>query len=383
MNILIVNFEYPPLGGGGGVATEQIAQELSKRHRVWVLTSGKWGESGPEADGAVQVIRVPVVGRRSLPTASLVSLLSFVPAACIGIIYLCRRQAFDVINAQFVIPSGIPAALGAWLFRVPLVVSFIGGDVYDPTKGISPHRHWWLRMVVRFLAGRATIRTAISNDTKKRAQLLHGVAGEIVVTHLGLQTKATPKASKGELGMVPGRIACVSIGRLIPRKAYDVLLEAWRHVPEADLIIIGDGPLKKTLQDFIIEHGLSGRVRLAGYVSDEKKRQFLKASDVYVSAAEHEGFGIVFLEAMDAHLPIVAVNEGGQTDFLVHGQNALLVEPRSSEHIAAAVKQLVHDPLFRQEMGAKNSRRVQDFYLPKTVEKFEHVLLRATQKPIV
>ena len=363
------------------MATEQIARELGRRHTVWVLTSGTWDASGRQVDGNVRVLRVPVVGRRSLPVATIVSLVSFVPSACLGIMALCMRQKFDVINAQFVIPSGIPAALAAWLWRIPLVVSFIGGDVYDPTKGASPHRHWWLRLLIRFLARRASVCTAISNDTKMRAQTLHGVAGKIVVTHLGLQVEDTPFASKEELGMAPERIACISIGRLIPRKAYDVLVEAFRHVPEADLVIIGDGPLKKSLEFFVSQHGLSGRVRLTGYLSDEKKRQFLRAGDVYVSAAEHEGFGIVFLEAMDAHLPIVAVKEGGQTDFLVHGQNALLVEPHSSEDIAKAVKHLVRDSSLRQEMGARNARRVQDFYLPKTVAKFEQVLLSAAGAP--
>lgn len=376
----MVNFEYPPLGGGGGVATQHIARELAKRHGVWVLTSAQRGGAGIEVSGALTVVRVPVIGRRSLPTASLISLISFIPISCFRIMGLCLRHRFDVINAQFVIPSGIPAALAAFVFRIPLVISFIGGDIYDPTKGISPHRHWWLRLAIRLLAQQAKGLTAISSDTKRRVRELHGVRGEISITHLGHEAVPTPKLDRAEMGLPPGKIICVSVGRLIPRKAYDVLLDAWKHVRGADLFIIGNGPLQQVLQRRIEDNGLSDRVHVLTSVSDQKKRQILLASDIYVSAAEHEGFGIVFLEAMDAHLPIVAVNEGGQTDFLAQGKNALLVEVHSAEAIASAVNQLVSDASRRQAIGEANARRVKDFYLPKTVAVFEAALRRAIAK---
>lgn len=378
MKILIVNFEYPPLGGGGGVATKQIAEKLSDRHEVTVLTTGFTDLPTREMDGKVEVVRVSVLGRNDKPTATLLSMLTFLPSACWTGLKLCREKKFSVINAQFVIPSGIPAAVLSTLFRIPLVVSFIGGDIYDPSKGISPHRHPVLRFLIRWITKRATACTAISEDTRRRAQQLHGIRKEIVITHLGLEPAHPPVKSRQELGVPPGVVA-ISIGRLIPRKGYEVLLKAWRDVQDAHLFIIGDGPLKDRLQALIQEYGLQDRVKLLGFVSDEVKQQLLRVSDFYVSAAEHEGFGIVFLEAMDAGLPIVAVNEGGQTDFLFEGKQALLVGVNDVPGLAKAVNTLASDTQLRSSMATHCRETVTHFYLDKTTERFEAVLMSAAK----
>ncbi|MBI3255371.1 MAG: glycosyltransferase family 4 protein [Candidatus Andersenbacteria bacterium] len=379
MNILIVNFEYPPLGGGGGVATKQIAQELSARHTVTVLTTGFMGLPKREMDGQVEVVRVLVLGRTGKPTATLLSMLTFVLTAFWAGLWLCREKKFTVINAQFVIPSGMPAAALSWLFTIPLVVSFIGGDIYDPSKGISPHRYPVLRLLIRWITRQATACTAISEDTRHRAQDLHGIRKEIMITHLGLEPARVSPKTRPELGLGAG-ITCITVGRLIPRKAYEVLLLAWQQVKEANLLIIGDGPLKDKLQDLIVQYGLQERVKLLGFVSDEAKQQLLRVSDIYVSAAEHEGFGIVFLEAMDAGLPIVAANEGGHTDFLFEGKQALLVGVNDADALAAAVNRLAANEGLRRSMAAICRETVTHFYLRETTKRFETVLVWAAQR---
>jgi glycosyltransferase involved in cell wall biosynthesis len=265
----------------------------------------------------------------------------------------------------------------SWFFKVPLVVSLIGGDIYDPTKGISPHRHAIFRLAIRLIVGQAVICTAISQDTKKRAEDLHHITKEIVITPLGLVQTPVPTLDRHSLGLPETGVLAVSVGRLIPRKSYHVLLDAWRLVmPEAQLVILGDGPLKFSLEKAVKAKGLEKRVWLLGFMDEVKKLQILQAADMYVSAAEHEGFGIVFLEAMEAGLPIVSVNEGGQTDFLAEPTNALLVKPHDAQALAAAVNELANHKALRTEMGQRNKQAVQNFYLPQTAATFEKVLER-------
>ncbi len=377
MNILIINFEYPPLGGGGGVATQHLAIALAKNHTVHVLTSAFPGLPQDVDNHGVKVHRCRVLGRKQMPTASILSMASFVISSLVVGWRLCRAHSFAVINAQFVLPSGLSAAVLAHMWRVPFVLSFIGGDIYDPTKGISPHRHWWLRSTIRALAAHATVCTAISEDTKKRARQLHGVKQEIIVTHIGYVPLLVPPASRTELGLPEHVLIATSIGRLIPRKGFDLLLAAWTEIPVAHLVIIGEGPEAAALKAQAAQLGLRARVHFMGYVSEERKRQMLRASDLYVSSARHEGFGIVFLEAMDAGLPIVAPVDGGQADFLTEGKNALLASPQDLVALGTAISRLLNNPLLRRHMAKQNRVLVKRFAIERTAQKFEQVLNNA------
>lgn len=377
MRILIINFEYPPLGGGGGVATKLLAEKMAAEHQVVVLTTKFPGLASKEISGGLVIRRVAVLGRKSRPTASLLSMGTFVPTALWAGWQLCRRHKFDVINAQFVLPSGLVAAVLSRIYRVPLVVSFIGGDLYDPSKGTSPHRHATLRLMVRLVAGLAEARTAISEDTRRHARELHGVRQPITVVHLGIEPCFVQKRSRHELGLSERAAIFVAVGRLIPRKGYETLIRAWRDVPDAQLIILGSGPQRQSLKELIVRLGLDKRVQLRGYVSDQVKQDLLQAADGYVSASRHEGFGLVFLEAMAAGLPIVATDRGGQTDFLVPGENAWLVSPGDAEALAAAVRELLDNGAQAAEMGSQNKSKVKHFYLDATVRHFEEIFSRA------
>ncbi|HLC49511.1 MAG TPA: glycosyltransferase family 4 protein [Candidatus Andersenbacteria bacterium] len=373
----MINFEYPPLGGGGGVATHDIARELAKRHNVHVLTTAFRDLPYAEVLGNVTIHRVRVFGRTTLPTATFLSLITFAPAAFFAGIRIMMKMKFDVLYALFVIPSGLPAVFLSKLFRVPFVLTFIGGDIYDPSKGISPHRHILLRAIIRFIASSAKALTAISHDTKTRTIELHGVTQEITVVPIGLMPKDVPSASRAQLGYLEDDIICVSIGRLVPRKGYDILLKAWQNIPDAKLVIIGNGPLKAELAQHIQEYGLTDRVQLLGQVDEQQKLQILLIADMYVSAAQHEGFGIVFLEAMHAGLPIIAANDGGQTDFLTDGEHAFLLPPHDFRAISRAVIALIQNKELRIQMGRKNKEAVQEYYLDRTVARIEKILTNA------
>ncbi|MEO6077667.1 MAG: glycosyltransferase family 4 protein [Candidatus Andersenbacteria bacterium] len=377
MNILFINFEYPPLGGGGGVMTADIARELANKNTVYVITTAFENLKKYEFIDGVHVYRVGVIGRTTMPTATLISLMTFAPAAFFKGLEITRKHAFDVINAHFIIPSGVPALMIAQIRKIPLVVTLIGGDIYDPSKEISPHQHEFLRKTVRFIARHAQALTAISHDTKQRAMELHNIKQSIVVIPIGLVPTNAEKLPREALGFTDQDFVCVSIGRLVPRKGYDTLLETFKQLPNAKLIIIGDGPMKRGLESKIAKYEISERVHLAGFVPEKEKQAMLRSADLYVSAAQHEGFGIVFLEAMDAGLPIVAANDGGQKDFLEHGSNALLVAPHDAKGIATAITNLIEHPEIRKNMSDRNMHDVKKYYIQHTASLLEQQLLNA------
>src|SRR5690348_3246597 len=103
MRILLCNYEYPPLGGGGGVVMAAMARELARTHQVTVLTSQAGELTAQSDDGGVRVVRVPVFFRRQLAVANIPSMAAYLPMGLRRGLQLGRDDAFDVINTHFVV----------------------------------------------------------------------------------------------------------------------------------------------------------------------------------------------------------------------------------------------------------------------------------------
>ncbi|HSR43151.1 MAG TPA: glycosyltransferase family 4 protein, partial [Longimicrobiales bacterium] len=169
MRILMYDYEYPPVGGGGGVSHHVLAAELALRHQVVVVTSAFRDLPRREVVEGVEVHRVPVLGRTDRTVASLPSLLTFPAAAWAHAVRALRGRRFDVVNSHFAVPTG-PASLPvARRMGIPHVQTIHGGDVFDPSKRLSPHRLPLVRgTVARVLRSSAAV-VAQSTDTRDKA----------------------------------------------------------------------------------------------------------------------------------------------------------------------------------------------------------------------
>jgi glycosyltransferase involved in cell wall biosynthesis len=119
MRILFCNYEYPPLGGGGGVVMAALARELAHRHTVTVLTSRAMGLPGESLEGNVRILRTRVFFRRQLAVANVASMAAFLPMAAVRGMRLRRANSFDVINTHFVVPSGPVGHVLGRFYQIP------------------------------------------------------------------------------------------------------------------------------------------------------------------------------------------------------------------------------------------------------------------------
>jgi glycosyltransferase involved in cell wall biosynthesis len=380
MNILMFNYEYPPLGGGGGVVHQAVAEELAREHRVCIVTSAYRDLPGHEVAGGVDIHRVPVIGRDSEAVATLSSMLSYPPSAWLRARSILGGEHFDVVNGHFAIPTG-PASLPvARAARLPHVLSVHGGDLYDPSKKLSPHRIALLRATVRALMRASDSVVANSRNTADNARRYYGFAGPIELIPLGITRPDVPPASRDRLGLPDGFLA-VTVGRLIPRKDLAVLVDAIAAsgVSEAHLVLVGDGPELPGLKRRVEQLGIASRVHFLGYVEERRKLQILRAADVYVSSSMHEGFGLVYLEAMAAGLPIVTTDNGGHTDFLVHGENALLVPVGDSAALAEAIGRIGARPETARAMREANLAKAERFEASRCAREYERFFARVIE----
>jgi len=375
MRILLINYEYPPLGGGGGIAMMEIAQELARRHEVHVFTSGIKGLSAIEKHQALNLTihRVQVLGRSDRATASFSSMAAFLPAGVRRGNQLMASHAFDVINTWFAIPSGITGAAIAEKHRVPHLLTIIGGDIYDPLKWYSPHRFFPAGMAVKRVLRQASARVAISTDIAARARRYFGFRRPIEVIPLGIAEPRYSRCSRAELGLDDTRKYVVAVGRLVRRKDYPTLLRAVRDLPrdDTDLILLSDGPERDNLRALAGQLGIGDRVHLKGFVADELKYQILANSDLFALVSLHEGFGVVYLEAMHCGLPVIAADQGGQINLLSDGETGRLVPIGDAPAITRSLAELLGDEALAKRIGAHNRQRFQDFSISRLAQKYE------------
>lgn len=177
-------------------------------------------------------------------------------------------------------------------------------------------------------------------------------------------------------------------------KGFDVVMAAMprilAHVPDARWLIAGDGPLRSELESSARAASLGRSVDFLGRVSDERRAELLAAADVFVMpsrlpprGAGGEGFGIVYLEAAGAGVPVVAGNVAGALDAVSDGVTGLLVDPTDPSAVADALIAILTDPARAAAMGAASREWARRFTWERMAGQVEAVLLDAiARRPV-
>jgi len=168
------------------------------------------------------------------------------------------------------------------------------------------------------------------------------------------------------------RPVLVAIGRLVPQKGFAVLLDAMAKVirrREAQLVVLGEGVLRKSLEKKAQELGISEYVLFPGFISNPYP--VLKHADIFVLSSFYEGFGIVLLEAMACGTPVIATNcHWGPAELLKDGEAGMLVPPGDPELLADAVLKMLEDPEKAGEYADKASMAIQDYDIKNVADIF-------------
>ncbi|PDW01688.1 glycosyltransferase family 4 protein [Candidatus Viridilinea mediisalina] len=291
-------------------------------------------------------------------------------------------HAYDLVHAHWVLPNGPPAALPAALFGLPLVVSLHGSDIY------LAERHWALALVAALTLRAADAVTACSGDLRARALALGARPATSHVIPYGVdvgQFRPDPHARaavRNELGLPAAAPVVLGLGRLVAKKGFGVLLEAWptvlRTCPDATLVLVGYGDLRASLEAQAAALGISGRVRFTGQLERTRTAAYLAAADVFALPIVRDGVdGLpnTLLEAMGAGRAIVASRVAGVPDVLDDGCHGLIVPERNPERLATALVRLLTDHDLATRLGhAARVRVEQELTWQQTARRYAAVL---------
>lgn len=245
---------------------------------------------------------------------------------------------FDVIDAEFFFPDGPAAvALGA-RYGVPVSIKARGADIHHWGHGPTAAQ---VRRAGRLADGLL----AVSEAMKQDMAALGMPAERIRVHHTGVDLdrfRPLDRTAAKAAWQVASPLV-VSVGALIPRKGHDIVVDAVATLPQATLLIAGEGPERARLEAQIARLGLGDRVRLLGSVAHDELPPLLAAADVMALASASEGLANAWVEALACGTPIVITDVGGARETVTSPDVGRLVA-RKPGAFTAAIGELLGTP---------------------------------------
>lgn len=376
-SLLLLNYEFPPLGGGAGRGTYNLARELSRKgYDVDVLTSRASGQERQEQIEGFSVYRV-TSWRKGVHDCGFRGAITFVLFAIPAFLRLTRSKNYNVLHYYFGLPTGALQWLPGRHRNIPYIVSLRGSDVpgYDKFNTRLQLFHRLLLPVTRSIWNNAGKVVALSETLRDTA--LETVPGaDIAVIANGIESEQFYNANTRSHDSSPVQLICVS--RLIERKGIQHLLRALQIMQhDIHLTIVGEGNYQQQLMDLADQYQVNDKVTFYGYCPRENLVDLYSASDIFVLPTMAESFGLVFIEAMACGLPIIGTRVGGVPDIVLE-ENGILVEPDDYLAVRQAIDTLAGDQPRREAMGEACRRRVIAHYSWLSVaEKYEEIYAMA------
>jgi glycosyltransferase involved in cell wall biosynthesis len=283
--------------------------------------------------------------------------------------YLRDEGPFDVVHGHSS-KGGAVARLTALGTGVPCFYTLHGFGADDPTMP-RPKRLFYL--AVERLLCPATRRVIAVSPEERRAAVRLGLGASRVVlvpNGVGASELAPRDQARAALGVAGRDLVVGFVGRMVIQKAPDVLLRAAarfaNRVPHAKLAMVGDGPLRRELEQLAAALGLSGRVLWLG---ERDARQLTAGFDVFAMPSCKEGLPYVVLEAMSAALPVVGTDTAGLECLVTPGVNGAVVPCGDFAALGDALAEILLDPAKRARYGEASRRRVAHFGVDAMVER--------------
>ena len=351
MKILMLNHEFPPVGGGASPVTLELAAQLVRmEHSVDVVTM-HWGDlPRHERLHGIEVYRTWSI-RKKADISRTHELATYLPGALFKTLSLVKRNRHDVIHCHFIVPGGPLARVVGSLTRTPFLITCHGTDVpsHNPDRFVLMH-------TLISPAWRHIARTAgalVSPSAALRDSILrHCPQANVKIIPNGIHVEALAPVEKAR------RIVMCS--RMFAFKGFQYAIAAIRDLElDWQVDVIGEGPYLSELKR--LAQGSKTPITFWGWLDkeDPQFRKLFREGAIFVFPSEAENFPTVLLEALAAGMAIVTSDAGGCPE--VVGEAGILIKPKDTEAIRDSVLRLVQSSDERARLSQAALARVQQF----------------------
>ncbi|HIE30740.1 TPA: glycosyltransferase family 4 protein [Candidatus Poribacteria bacterium] len=364
MRILMLNYEFPPIGGGGSIVNYYLARNMAQwGHDVYIITSRFRDLPEDEELDGFKIHRVPVLRKRT-DVCQVHEMLTYVLSASLYSLRFARKFQPDIVQVFFGIPSGPVAYLLKKLYNLPYIVFLGGRDVPRPNPDPPHYRLLYpiLSPAIKSIWGNAETVVACSYGLRELAwKTDHKAKIEVIPDGIDL-SKFYPVQREAE----PTVVRLLTIARLIPRKGVQYLILAIAEVikntqREFEVEIVGDGPMREELLQLAAKLKVSHKLNFVGAVPYEQLAKYYQKADIFVLSSLAEGMPLVVLEAMASGLPIIASKVQGIEDLVKVNRNGYLFTPGNWRSLARHIVAVLNDGRRRLTMGQESIRLVQKY----------------------
>ncbi len=373
IRILILSHMYPSaVNPTGGIFVHEQARALVELgHDVRVVSPTAWAppllsrwRAYRDVPGVDTIDGIPVLYPRkvTLPGARLRHRNNDAMLLAIGrpLRRIHARWPFDVIHAQMVVPDGWAATRMGSELGVPVVATAHRADVLD----VPAHGERSRARVIEAVEDIGWI-CSVSQAIADAAQALATPRRPIRIVPNGADTRVfvpRPAAqARARLGLPDDRPVVTFVGKLVPRKGVDTLVEAIGLLgarPEGAplLVVAGIGEMRPQLERRAAELGVAQSIRFVGKIPHDDVGWWMSAGDLFVLPSLSEGLPTVVCEAMNCGRPVVATAVDGTPEIVRDGRTGLLVAPGDADALATAMARILDDPDLAERMGAEALR---------------------------
>jgi glycosyltransferase involved in cell wall biosynthesis len=280
----------------------------------------------------------------------------------------------DIIIGGLEMAPTFLAVLVGKLLRKPSA-GFIRNSLPELLNGLPSYYRTLTRTIYPYLTRAIAISDGIKRATGK---LIPRLKGRISTVYIPIDLERIRKL--GQLPL-PSEVHegpyVLGVGRLMPQKGFDILLNAYARARARGLrhrlVIVGEGRERINLEKLVKSLGLEGTVALVGF--QQNPYSWMKNADMFISSSRFEGFCRVLAEAQALGTPVVSTNcPDGPAEVLQNGSSGILVENESPEALADGIMSLISSQEKMKEFSGKGLERVEEFTLRRTIGNLENIL---------